>query len=69
MTLFPLALVLRATERLTGRHAVGSDGDLRVPVAPLNAALDAALRIEWVAMHVINLPIGTSLLCLARKPA
>jgi len=42
-------------------------GDITVPPAPVNAALSAAL--EAGLARVVPMPFGSSLLCLARKPA
>lgn len=68
MVTFPATLAVRLNERLTGRASQASDADLRVPPAPINALLDAALRIESQLLGITNLPIGTSLMCVARKP-
>jgi SAM-dependent methyltransferase len=68
MTIFPAALAVRLGERLTGRAGEASDADLRVPARPINAALNAALALESGLLRVTNLPIGTSLMCVARKP-
>jgi len=68
MTLFPMALAIRGFERLTGRAAEESESDLAVPAAPVNALLDAALRAEGMALRAVNLPIGTSLMAVGRKP-
>lgn len=65
---FPATLAVRAADRLTGRAPEGSDADLRVPPAPINAIFDAALRLESVLLRSIDMPVGTSLLCVARKP-
>jgi ubiquinone/menaquinone biosynthesis C-methylase UbiE len=67
MAIFPAALAVRLSERLTGRAGQASDADLRVPARPINAGLDAALRLESQLLKVSNLPIGTSLMCVARK--
>lgn len=64
---FPLTLAVRWSDRLRGKAATASTSDLEVPAAPINAALDLALQAEALAMRVMNLPIGSSLLCLARK--
>ena len=64
---FPLTLAVRWSDRIRGRAATASTSDLDVPAAPVNAALDVALRAEALAMRVVDLPIGSSLLCLARK--
>lgn len=68
MSPFPVALAKRAVERVTGRAGTASDGDLRVPPAPVNVAMDGLLRLEAAWLRVANLPIGSSLLALVRKP-
>jgi SAM-dependent methyltransferase len=68
MCLFPPAFVHRALERLTGRASEPSDADLRVPPAAVNAALNALLTGESLVLAAANLPIGTSLMAVARKP-
>ena len=67
MATFPVTLAVRWLDRVTGRAATASDSDMRVPAAPINTLFDAALRLEWALLHVTNLPIGTSLMCLAEK--
>ena len=64
---FPLTLAVRALDRWSGRAANASDADLQVPAAPVNAVLNLALTAEAQVMRYMNLPIGTSLLCLARR--
>ena len=64
---FPMTLAVRVFDRWSGRAASASDADLQVPAAPVNAVLDLALSAEAQVMRYMNLPIGTSLLCLARK--
>jgi SAM-dependent methyltransferase len=68
MATFPVTLAVRWVERVTGRADTASESDLRVPAAPINRAFDAALIVEHALMSVIDLPIGTSLMCVARKP-
>jgi SAM-dependent methyltransferase len=68
LTLFPPALAIRTVERLSGRASDASEADLRVPSAPVNAVLDMALRAEAAWLHYANLPIGTSIMAVARKP-
>jgi SAM-dependent methyltransferase len=64
---FPMTLAVRAFDRWTGKAAKASDADLQVPAGPVNAGLNLALAAEAHIMRFVNLPIGTSLLCLARK--
>jgi SAM-dependent methyltransferase len=68
MVTFPVTLAVRWIERVTGRAGTASDADLRVPAAPINRTFDAALVLEHALMSVVDLPIGTSLMCVARKP-
>ncbi|HEX5069157.1 MAG TPA: methyltransferase domain-containing protein [Vicinamibacterales bacterium] len=68
LSAFPPALALRWLERVSGRAAVASDADLRVPAAPINAAFDALSSLEAAWLRLAPLPIGTSVLALARKP-
>lgn len=68
MATFPVALAVRLFDRLTGRAAVASDAELRVPAWPINLTFDLLLRFEGVLLGWIDLPVGTSLLCVARKP-
>ena len=68
-TLFPLMLAVRTTQRLIGLATPEESGiDITVPTAPVNAVLSALLWCEARALRVINMPIGSSLLCVARKP-
>src|SRR5207244_1996543 len=43
---FPLTLATRLIDRVRGRTAVASDADLRVPPAPVNAVLSAAVALD-----------------------
>jgi hypothetical protein len=54
---------------VTGRAETASESDLKVPAAPINRAFDAALTVEHALMSVVDLPIGTSLMCVARRPS
>ena len=67
--LFPLMLAVRTLQRLRGVPEPGhGSGDFYVPPAPINALLAGALTLESRAIHAgINMPAGSSLLCLARK--
>jgi SAM-dependent methyltransferase len=69
-TLFlPLAL-LRTVQRrrgLAAEHA--ATREINIPAAPLNGALTALLTIESWWLRWFDEPFGSSLLCLARKPA
>jgi hypothetical protein len=45
----------------------GEANDLEIPSRPLNGALREIFRIERRILPRASLPIGLSLLCLARK--
>ena len=62
--LFPLAWVKRVAARATG---TGKAHDLDIPPRPLNATLREIFRVERRILTRSSLPIGLSLLCLARK--
>jgi ubiquinone/menaquinone biosynthesis C-methylase UbiE len=66
-TIFPLVAAGRAWQRLRGVRRESTIGDFHVPPAPINAALAALLRLEATALRWIDMPFGTSVLCLARK--
>lgn len=66
MTL-PLTAAVRFSQRLTGGHQE-SAAEITVPPAPVNAFLSGMLAVESLALKVVNMPAGSSLLCLARKP-
>lgn len=68
MVTFPVTFAVRWLERVTGRADTASESDLKVPAAPINRAFDAALIVEHALMSVVDLPVGTSLMCVARKP-
>lgn len=70
LSLLPLMLPVRLWQRsnaVDGKIEPGED-DMAVPMAPVNAALTALVSCEAVALRFINMPIGCSLMCLARKP-
>jgi hypothetical protein len=45
-----------------------SDIEITVPREPINAILTAVLTVEAQALKLTNMPAGSSLLALARKP-
>jgi hypothetical protein len=69
MTLLPMMLPVRVWHRLTasGGAVAAGEGEITVPPAPVNAALTALVSLEAMALRAVNMPIGSSLLCLARK--
>jgi hypothetical protein len=67
MMTLPIALAIRMTERMTGRASTASDAELRVPALPVNALLNTALGLERHLLKVVDLPVGSSVLTVARK--
>ncbi|HUU36037.1 MAG TPA: class I SAM-dependent methyltransferase [Vicinamibacterales bacterium] len=68
-TLFPLMFLVRTWQRWRGGgQAAVSETEISVPAAPVNAVLSALLTVESWLLRVANLPFGSSVICLARKP-
>ena len=67
-TILPMVAAIRLKQRLSGAH-VESQEEITVPAAPLNALLSGLLAMEAAALRVVNMPIGSSLLAVARKPS
>ena len=69
LTLLPMMLPVRVWHRMTasGGEVKAGEGEITVPPAPVNAALTALVSLEALALRAVNMPIGSSLLCLARK--
>ena len=62
--LFPVILLRRTLDRLTGRHG----SDVAFLSAPLEALFRWLLLIEARLVRRLSLPLGASVLVLARKP-
>jgi SAM-dependent methyltransferase len=69
-SLFPITVTVRVLQRLRGVKADGGNkGDFYVPPAPINALFSGALALESKIVKAgIDMPVGSSLLCLAKKP-
>jgi SAM-dependent methyltransferase len=68
-SLFMPMLLARAFQRWRGLAAEHkATGDISVPVAPVNALLSGVLLAESLLVRRFDLPFGSSLLCLARRP-
>jgi SAM-dependent methyltransferase len=65
-TTLPLTAGVRFAQRVFGHEA--SAAEITIPPAPVNAALAGVLALESVAVKLIDMPAGSSLLCLAIKP-
>ena len=67
--LFPLMLAVRTVQRAMGLDTPEESGvDITVPPFPLNETLTTLLRLEAHALRWVDMPIGSSLLCVARRP-
>jgi SAM-dependent methyltransferase len=65
LAILPLIGGVRLAQRLRGHRE--SQAELAVPPAPVNASLSWLLAVEAAALKIVNMPLGTSLLALARK--
>ncbi len=67
--LFPITATVRALQRLRGVKPDGGErGDFYLPPAPVNSLFSGALAIESKLIAAgLDMPVGSSLLCLARK--
>jgi SAM-dependent methyltransferase len=67
-SLFPLMLAVRAVQRLGGLAAPENAAlEITTPPGPANAALAGLLKLEARALRRVNMPFGSSLLCVARR--
>jgi SAM-dependent methyltransferase len=68
-TLFPPMAVARLLQRARGLRAEGeTEAEITVPPAPINAIMSAIMSVEALWLRAFDVPFGSSLLCLARKP-
>lgn len=69
-SLFPITLTVRALQRLRGVKSTATNkGDFYVPPAPINGLFSLALTVESKLIAAgIDMPLGSSVLCLAAKP-
>lgn len=61
----PLTAAVRFAQRFKGHEE--SVAEITVPPAPVNRALTALLAVESALLRRMNMPAGSSLLCLARR--
>jgi SAM-dependent methyltransferase len=64
---FPLTASVRLAQRFLGGHKE-SAAEITIPAAPVNTMLSGVLAVEAAALKFVDMPAGSSLLCLARKP-
>ena len=68
-SLVPLMVVTRGVQRLTRPYrGVRDDTDITIPPSPVNALLTGVLRAEAALARRVEMPMGSSLLVVARKP-
>jgi ubiquinone/menaquinone biosynthesis C-methylase UbiE len=65
-SILPLVGAIRLKQRISGH--VESQDEITIPFAPVNAALSGLLAMEAAAVRIVNMPLGSSLLAVARKP-
>ena len=68
-SIFPVVALTRLWQRLRGVDHDSTTGDLFLLPAPINAALTGVLLAEAAALKWVSMPVGSSVLCLARKRA
>jgi ubiquinone/menaquinone biosynthesis C-methylase UbiE len=68
-SLFPLMASIRLVQRFTRRfgRTVRADTDITVPAEPINLLLTALVSAEAALVRHLSMPIGSSLLVVARK--
>jgi SAM-dependent methyltransferase len=64
-SLFPVLATVRSLQRLTGWPTPGVE--LEVPPTPVNTLLAGVLAFEAGLVRHVDMPFGSSVLCLARK--
>jgi SAM-dependent methyltransferase len=66
-TILPIVAAVRLAQRMRGLRL--SETETTIPPAPVNLALTGLLSLEAAALRVVDMPLGSSLLALAEKPA
>lgn len=66
-SILPLVAGTRWLQRVRGHQE--SSAEITVPSAPINTVLTGVLAAESVALRYMDMPLGSSVLCLARKPS
>jgi ubiquinone/menaquinone biosynthesis C-methylase UbiE len=65
-SILPLVAGVRFAQRIRGHHESGNE--MAIPAPPINTALSGLLALESIALRVVDMPFGSSLLALAEKP-
>ena len=69
-TLFAPLAIARLLQRRRGlRSESEADAEISVPAAPINAVMTMVMHAEALWLLMFDAPFGSSLLCVARKPA
>lgn len=69
-SLFPVMLPVHTVQRWRsgGGDIPPGESDISVPPAPINSLLTGLLWFESKVLALVDMPVGSSLLCHARKP-
>ncbi len=68
-SLFPMLFLSRTLQRATRRfRRLNETADISVPSAPVNTVLTWLVTAEAALTRIVPMPIGSSLLVIARKP-
>jgi len=70
-SLYPAMRLARAWQQHRGLRREDESAahlEITVPAAPVNAMMTAVVQLEAAWLRRINMPIGSSLICLARRP-
>lgn len=67
LTTLPITLAVRLAQRVLGHGGQAGEAEMTIPAAPLNAMLAGILRLEAAALRVASLPVGSSVMCVARR--
>jgi len=69
-SLMPVILPVRLWHRVAAGagDVPAGEKEITIPMAPVNAALSALVSLEALALRVVDMPVGSSLMCLAQKP-
>jgi hypothetical protein len=65
--LLPAVAAARGLSRLRGVDAATAHSDVTVPAAPINGTLRAITQLEGRLLRRVDLPLGSSLLCVAQR--
>lgn len=67
MSTLPITLGIRLMQRAMGHRDQAAETEMAVPAGPINTLLAGALKLEASAMRIASLPVGSSVMCVARK--